>query len=618
MLKKPFWIGSQFAASLLAFFFLLISLPTSSEELAQKQKTEYYVFEDSSQILSLNQVKALKSEQRFLPVSANRISADSSDSVLWLNFSIPKAENLSAKRYLVIGPGYLDEVILYRDASPETGEEPWLISGDSVPFSDKPVNHPLHVFPLVAEASEYYVRSTSEGILRLNWLIQSQDEFTASNLLNSSWYAILLGVLASMILYNLCLYISIRDTAYLFYVLYHFSAALLIYSLSGYAGQLLWPGFANSTNSVVPIALTIMNISGPLFVYNFLELPRYLPEKAKQFRPILILVCLLALPGLALPYSLGSSVIYTCSLIVIVMIGYWVIIAWRAKVAASKFLVINFFCIVLPGALGSFGFEFGWLPDRFVFSHMLELATAAETLLLSLFLASRIKLLETEKNIAQEKNLQLQSSFSQKMVAKLEEDRSHIARELHDSIGQTLSLVHINLRSQSDESETSLSPMMDQQQTLTLLKQTISEVRLLSHRLHPSQLGRLGLISALDSLVKQCRIEGTPLFKVDISIQEEAIPESKKIHLYRIVQEAVNNILTHAQASLCRISLHKENNLILMSIQDNGRGFSKTLKENTGLGMTSMQDRANIIDASLNIESTPGEGTLVTVSFNAA
>jgi len=160
--------------------------------------------------------------------------------------------------------------------------------------------------------------------------------------------------------------------------------------------------------------------------------------------------------------------------------------------------------------------------------------------------------------------------------------------------------------------------MMNQQQTLTLLKQTISDVRLLSHQLHPSQLGRLGLITALDSLVKQCRVEGAPLFKVDISIPEEMIPEAKKIHLYRIVQEAVNNVLSHADATLCRISLYKKNDLILMSIQDNGGGFSKTVKENTGLGMTSMQDRANIINASLKIESVPGQGTSVTVSFHAA
>ncbi len=606
-------IRRMIALLLLAF---LYTGSCFSNENRSRPEIRFTVYEDAGAKLSINEIRQLHSQNQFSGLLENRVSAKHSTSALWLHFTLP-ATKKSQPRYLVIGPGYLDTAILYENGAKENTEQHRQVAGDSVRFRDKPVNHPLHVFPLSQKAKSYFLQVSSEGILRVNWEVQDQQTFTAANLERNTWYALLLGILASMILYNLCLFSSIRDTTYLFYVSYHMSALVLIYAMAGYASQYLWPDFINSTNSIVPIALTGMNISGLLFVYNFLELPRYSPKTAGQCKVTLILLAILAIPGLALPYQSGSLIIYASSLISVLMIGYAVLVAWRMRISAAKFLMINFFFIVLPGSIASFAYEFGWLPEGLLYSHMLELTTAAETLVLSLFLASRIKLLAAETKAAQEKNLELQSSFSQKMVTKLEEDRSHIARELHDSIGQTLSLVHINLRSQAEATEASPSPMMDHQQTLALLKQSITEIRELSHRLHPSQLGRLGLITALDSFVKQCRVEGAPQFKLDISVKEEQIPEQKKIHLYRIAQEAVNNILSHADATLGSISLHQKNSGIIMSIRDNGCGFGKTNNEKTGLGFTSMKDRADIINAEFKVESTPGEGTSVSISFKA-
>ena len=137
----------------------------------------------------------------------------------------------------------------------------------------------------------------------------------------------------------------------------------------------------------------------------------------------------------------------------------------------------------------------------------------------------------------------------------------------------------------------------------------------MSHNLHPSQLDRLSLISAIEAFTKQLRGEGLPQFKMLMEVDEREIPESKKIHLYRIVQEAVQNVISHADASYCHLSLQHVDDNMQLSIRDNGCGFSNNNRENFGLGLTSMTDRASIINAQLDVDSQLGEGTRISVCF---
>ncbi|PLW67120.1 hypothetical protein C0039_18575 [Pseudohalioglobus lutimaris] len=575
----------------------------------------FYTLEDFGKELSIAQVQSRKSAGEFVLVTDTRIKAKESGSALWLNFALPAADDEQQTRVLVIGPGYLDEATLYRGTESGPAEFDPMLSGDAIPFTQKPYPHRLHVFPLSSDAGEYYLRATSEGILRINWEIKAESSFRLEDKQQAVGYAILFGFLVCMMLYNLGIYISTGDSAYIYYVSYHFCAAMLIFSLSGYTSQLLWPGYANTTNTSVPLALTGMSLSGLLFVYSFLEFGRLLPSHAKIVRGIFLLVCLLAIPGLLLPYSEGMSYTYSGCLIVLAVIGYAVFVALKEDSAAARLMTITFFSTILPGSLGALGYELGLLPENFFFVHLFEITTAAETLLLSLFLSYRITLAETEMKQAQEKNAALQATFTQRVLARQEEDRNHIARELHDSVGQSLSLLHIHLCSSGRAAADESTSLLSDEQALVLLKQTITDVRQLSHSLHPSHLDRISLISAIGEFTRQLRGDGLPVFKMLMEVEETEIPEKKKIHLYRIVQEAVHNVISHADASYCHLSLQHVSQGIQLSIRDNGRGFSNRDRENWGLGLTSMTDRANAINATLEIDTQPGEGTRISVRF---
>jgi len=360
-----------------------------------------------------------------------------------------------------------------------------------------------------------------------------------------------------------------------------------------------------------------MCVFGFLFVYSFIDMRHYMPSLARRMRQAISLVALLAIPGLLLPYFYGALFTYVGCAVTLGAITHMVVAAMRAGIRTAKFVALTFSLTIFPGSLGAFLYQFGVLPENIVFAHLLELTTAVETLLLSLFMAYRIKVSEQEKLIAQAETLELQRNFNQRMLAKQEEDRSRIARELHDSVGPNLSALSIHLQSIDGEGGDT-KPMLSGEDALTLLRQSISEVRELSHNLHPSQLDRLSLVSAIDVFCRQFQENGSLEFRSALAVPEHEIAEDKKIHLYRIVQEAVHNVVSHAGASLCFLSLQRDGERIALSVRDNGQGFAVGAAASEGLGMTSMSDRANIIGATLEIESQPGEGTTINIEFDAA
>ncbi|MEM6302287.1 MAG: 7TM diverse intracellular signaling domain-containing protein [Pseudomonadota bacterium] len=541
----------------------------------------------------------------------------SNNSVVWLRIEVPELPLHSPERVLVIGPAYLDHAVLYRSGGSGPELDQAIVSGDAVPFSEKPYKHRLHVFPLGSEAGVYYLRASSSGVLRVDWSIQAEGEFLDQDRNTDLVYAILLGVLAAMILFNIGVLAGIGDLTYLYYVAYHISAAVVIASLSGYAAQHLWPFASNSTNYVNPVALTVMCLTGIPFVSSFIGVAEHLPKLARQMRQVYLATAALMAPAFFLPYYIGTMFIYAGIALTLGSITHMIVAALKARVSTARYIALPFLLSICPGALGALFYQFGALPENFFFSHLLEVTTALETLLLSLFMAYRIKVSEREKLVAQAETLALERDFNQRMLTKQEEDRSRIARELHDSVGPNLSALSIHLQSMANAADHK-QPMMSPDDALLLLRESIGEVRQLSHTLHPSQLDRLSLANAIEVYCRQFQTEGGLEFRFDLLVEEHEIDEEKKIHLYRIVQEAVHNVVVHAQATLCSLSLERVDGRIVLTVRDNGCGFEQAGTKNLGLGMTSMSNRADVIDAKFTLASKLTEGTKITVELEAA
>jgi signal transduction histidine kinase len=150
-----------------------------------------------------------------------------------------------------------------------------------------------------------------------------------------------------------------------------------------------------------------------------------------------------------------------------------------------------------------------------------------------------------------------------------------------------------------------------------LTGETIQEIRNISHNLRPQHLDQLGLTTALETLVETVQENSAIQFHLHCDPINGLIPVEHEINFYRIVQEALNNILKHSGASEASIIVRHREKKIDLEIQDNGKGFSlKTLAGEKGMGLTGMQERARMFHATIEIFQAQPTGTIIHLQYN--
>jgi len=189
----------------------------------------------------------------------------------------------------------------------------------------------------------------------------------------------------------------------------------------------------------------------------------------------------------------------------------------------------------------------------------------------------------------------------------LENERKRIATDLHDSAGPLLSTVKLILNSIDVQNEHDKKII---EKSSRYIDETITNLRQISHNLLPNALERKGLVEATREFIQQVSEQQSLAIELRCSGDIQVQPE-KAIHIFRIIQEIVQNTLKHAKASQLRISLSQDDGQLLLLVRENGAGFDvkKVKSTSAGLGMKSLEIRTDIMHGSLAIESAPGQGT---------
>ena len=194
------------------------------------------------------------------------------------------------------------------------------------------------------------------------------------------------------------------------------------------------------------------------------------------------------------------------------------------------------------------------------------------------------------------------------MVKTQEAERMRFAQDLHDGLGANLSAMKMVLGLLDDPASQSIKA-----KTEYLLKESIDDLRQLIHAMSPRSLSRLGFVKAVQELAIIIVQTG----KVQIKIQSEDfpknLPEEMQVNLYRIVQELFQNALKHAQAAHITLKLGRHPRGLTLQYTDDGCGFDLTTKTTSGNGLSNLQTRAQLLNATLDIESVVGAGTTVRV-----
>lgn len=222
----------------------------------------------------------------------------------------------------------------------------------------------------------------------------------------------------------------------------------------------------------------------------------------------------------------------------------------------------------------------------------------------------------TAQDVTERKRVDaMKRNFSRRLLQTLENERRRVARELHDSVGQTLATLGLQINALLQESEgLSQGARRKLKEVGHRVRDATEAVARLARDNLPAELSDLGVSSAIESFACQFADRHGLDLMLEVGRVDGLLEEDQELHLYRIVQEALNNVAKHAEASQVRVAIAQMEDRIVGVVEDDGRGFD-TGHLDRGLGFTTMTERAAMLGGTLDIRSAVGEGTRVEVSI---
>ncbi len=248
-------------------------------------------------------------------------------------------------------------------------------------------------------------------------------------------------------------------------------------------------------------------------------------------------------------------------------------------------------------------------------------AVAAATFVIRFLRAFQV---ETESKIADLQKVQLEESrqretmrgeLFRRIVVAQEGERQRIARDLHDEMGQSLTAIGMGLRGLSGKlGQRNKEAFGTLHKLETLTADSLKELQRLISDLRPSHLDDLGLSAALRWYAGKTQEHSPISIRVDIVGEERDLDDAMKIAIFRIIQESLNNIIKHAQASHVNIYLQFEEKIVRINVRDNGIGFDlehvrQRRTRRPSLGLAGMEERAALLGGTVSVQSRPGYGT---------
>jgi len=355
-----------------------------------------WLYEDADGSLCADDIIKRGALREFTINGAETINRGYSDSSWWFGFSLKNSSAVHSRWYLELSFPTMDYFELYRVSSGRA----MLVAreGDSFPFFHRPILFNNFVIPFSlpqGTGSDFLIRikTTSEIIVPLT--VWSQDSFTVHSNEQSSALWFYYGIMAVMVLYNLFLFITIRDASYLYYVLYVFCATVSNMSFNGIAYQVLWPD-SPWFNSISIVLMGNMALIGFLqFTRKFLATRKFAPAYDRVILAFIILIVpfIAAIPFVPLSFSIIA--LNTLVLLTTVLAVAACIISIKKGYRPALFYIVAMFSVFLGICLISLR-NFGMLPDIFITRYGFQVGTTVEVVLLSFALGYRFNLMRAE------------------------------------------------------------------------------------------------------------------------------------------------------------------------------------------------------------------------------
>jgi signal transduction histidine kinase len=567
------------------------------------ENTVIDIFDDPTAKLTFEEIQ----HQQFTQSTLNNINSGYTDSKLWYRVNV---RNESNKKWVFIIFGTLiDEIELYEIKA--NGSTKKRLSGDHRPFSTREIDSPVFGFHIDIPQNQtqtMYLGIKSQDPIEFSLHIEDTTYYDHVARREMYKWFFYFGMLFMMFVYNLLLYFSIRDIAYLYYVLYIASFGLFQFAIFGYGTQFIYGENIWITNRASSFLGGLSTIFIALFSYKFLNIRFFYPRLKWVYVYLVLCGFVIAMINLPKPSYLNNQFIASVSLfntflmvllgILVVRKGYpparYYMIAWGVLFFSIAIFLLNVAKI---------------LPETNTIYLILPFGGVVEVILLSFGLGNRIKTIEKEKINAEKETL--------KQLKENEEVRTRIARDLHDDLGSTLSSIRI--LSEFAQNETVTHP----EKVPNLLDKIKNSTQKLQENLQDIVWTAQTKDNNFEELLARMRLFGGEIleakdidyrFNIDKSSQPLKLSPNVQYDIFMIFKEAIHNIVKYAKAKNVEVNFKIKATDLLLTIQDDGVGFD-CFQEKEGNGLKNMPHRAENIGGKVEIISIKGKGTSITFTM---
>ncbi|MEC7815236.1 MAG: EAL domain-containing protein [Pseudomonadota bacterium] len=379
-------------------FLLTLSLPSFGAQTSYIPEMQYLRL-SADQSLTLDQALA---DNRWQALPERTPNFGYIQDQIWLRFGVT---NPGPINLLEISYPQLDAIDFYLLRNGELIQE--VHTGDQYPFSERPVQHPHFLFPFTLDPEQSYeivMRVATEGAMQIPLRLWNNRSYFESASVESQLHAGYYGILITVICFNLFVFVALRESVYLLYVMSTLGYLLLVGSLNGMTYQVLWPGLPEIQNRAMLLTVPFAMIFTLLFSRSFLRLKDASPNLNHL---VLFLIAINVATGIStffVDYSTGSRLtvalaIPGCLLLTIVGPILW----WRGNPQAV-FYTLAWGALTLGSAVTAAN-KYGLIPNNFVTAYGMQIGSALEAILLSLALAARIYHERQDKVLAQQAEL---------------------------------------------------------------------------------------------------------------------------------------------------------------------------------------------------------------------
>jgi len=608
-----------------------ILLPDTAEHLNIASSTAFYYDRSAKD--------SLPAENQFQAFQEPIYNFGKEDGNLWVRINLANQDSVARNLYLEFTNPNLNSLTLYK----KIGERFVLVKilGSSYPFSNRTVKHQNLIFSIELQPLEigsYYVKVHSDySAINFNLLLWDKHEREAYYLKETttiSYFFFITTAFLFILGITLVLTKERKQWAFFFYILF---GACYIYSDLGLSYKYLWGEYPSVQNISSYIFTNLYLIFGVSFFREYFVTRRFV-KKLDRILWIFVL-CSLLLTFIAMFYQWIPHTIFswiqklntimfsiTCGIILYIL----VILLTRQR---NKTETIWFMIAFAPHAytilttsirqLGQYYFNleldviskvpfFLWTIHV---QNMMLWSMVWEVLIVFTLMMLRLKKMYEQHNAMLLELGKKQEEDTKLLMATVEQERKRIAQELHDSSGVQLSAIRMKLTHLQDQLD---DPRVaeDIHKLMQDVDRVNADIRTISHNLMPISLSKLGLKAAIQELVNHIK-SSYPNIKFNLFQQYDSknLSANMEVHIYRIIQELLNNMVKHAQATEINIQLIDNESELIISLEDNGKGFVYAPENTMGLGLKSILTRSQLIGGKFEVDSKLDAGSFFSITL---